>query len=272
MDERERNKFYSTPDATTDDGEYEIEPPDPNVLSAEDRHGQHVAESARQSIDIDEIYREADRNRGAEILEEWVRNFRFRFEPKYLLIATALLVIVLALATLLGFWPAIFTLIMFSVGGLYSYLKWEEGKQQAEAQEKREAVYAERRARLRAQGIIPPAQPVPTSESRTSSTAPTADEADDIWHEPPVREPFRFRFSMQTMLIAMTTACVFFGLIRLLGGPENAAAILGLLAVAGLAMLALGYDPPPAVILGWWFVLALYVLVTIVGAAWVALA
>src|SRR5262249_19563696 len=154
--------------------EYEVEPPDPDVLSAEDRHGQHVAKDARLSIDIDEIYREADRNRGAEIVEQWARNFRFRFEPKHLLIATAALVIVLALATLIGFWPAIFSLAFFAVAGLYSFLKLEEGKQQAEAQEKREALYAERRAKLRAQGMVPASQPLPTSKSATVPAVPSA--------------------------------------------------------------------------------------------------
>jgi hypothetical protein len=272
MDERERNKFYSASDATSDDDDYEVEPPDPDVVSAEDRHGRDVAESARLSIDIDEIYREADRNRGAEILEQWVRNFRFRYQTKHLLIATAVLAIVFALAKLEGFWPALIVLIMFSVGGLYSYLKWEESKQQAEADRKRQELYARRREQLRAQGLRDAGQHVPSNgPAPIPPTLPPSD-ADAMWKEATTREPFRFRFSLRTLIVAMTVAAVFFGLIRILGGPANTATILGFIAVAGLVVHALGYDPPQPVILGWWFVLVLYVLMSILGAVWVALA
>ena len=101
-------------------------------------------------IDIDEIYREAERNRGSEILENWVRNFRFRFQVKHLLIATAVLAIALTLVKLQLFWTALIVLIMVSVAGLYVYLQWEEKKQQAEAERKREELYARRRAQFAA--------------------------------------------------------------------------------------------------------------------------
>jgi len=73
-----------------DDDEYELEAPDPEVIAAEARRDKALLESAREAIDIDAIYREADRNRGAEIIEQWFRNFRFRFQVKHLLIGTAL--------------------------------------------------------------------------------------------------------------------------------------------------------------------------------------
>src|SRR5437016_2985549 len=85
MDDREREFFYSAPKEEADEEEYELDLPDPSVVSAEERHAKEVAESVRASIDIDEIYREAERERGAEILEEWIRNFRFRFQVKHLL-------------------------------------------------------------------------------------------------------------------------------------------------------------------------------------------
>ena len=77
MDERERDRFYTTPDATSDGDEYEVEPPDPDVIGAEERHGRDVAESARMSIDIDEIYREADRNRGRKSSSNGFATFDF---------------------------------------------------------------------------------------------------------------------------------------------------------------------------------------------------
>ena len=90
--------------------------------------------------------------------------------------------------------------------------------------------------------------------------------ATDIWTEPAPPEPFQFRFSMRTLLIAITIAAVSFGLIHVLGGPGPTATILGFMAVAGLLVHALGFEPPQSVILVWWLILALYVVLTIVGA------
>src|SRR5215212_8409186 len=111
MDDRERDKFYTPSDPTVDEGEYELEPLDPTLVSAEKRHAEHVAEQVRASIDIDEVYREAERNRGTEILENWARNFRYRFHIKHLLIATAVVVIALALSKLGFLLPALMILI-----------------------------------------------------------------------------------------------------------------------------------------------------------------
>ena len=164
---------------------------------------------------------------------------------------------------------------MFSVAGLYSYLKWEENKQQVEAERKREELYARRREQLRSQGSSATGQNVEGS-ARTPvppipPTSPPSD-TDDMWTEATRRKPFRLRFSLRTLIVAMTVAAVFFGLVRILGGPANTATILGFIAVTGLVIHALGYDPPQPVILGWWFVLVLYVLISILGAIWVALA
>jgi hypothetical protein len=271
MDERERDKFYSAPDASSDDGEYEVEPPDPDVVSAEDRHGQDVAESARLSIDIDEIYREADRNRGAEIIEQWFRNFHYRFQATHVYIATAVLVVILALAKLEGFWAAIFILLMFSVAGLYSYLKWEENKQQAEADRKRQELYTRRREQLQAKGLVLSGDKhaPPGGSAQAGPTLP-ATEADEMWRETTTHEPFRIRFSLRTLMIAMTVAAVFFGLIRFFGGPASTATLLGFIAVGGLVIHAVGYNPPQSVIIGWWFILVLYILTSILGAIWLA--
>src|SRR5215212_265570 len=148
MDERERDKFYSPPEVIPDDEEYELEAPDPTILSAEKRHAQEVAEQVRVSIDIDEIYREAERSRGTEIIENWVRNFQYRFQVKHLLIATAVVAIALTIAKLGYFVPAFMILILGSAAALYLYLNWQERKQQAEAYQKRQELYAKRREQL----------------------------------------------------------------------------------------------------------------------------
>lgn len=266
MDERERDKFYAPSDPTPDD-EYELEPLDPAVVSAEKRHAKEVVEQVRASIDIDEVYREAERNRGTEILENWARNFKYRFHIKHLLIATAVLVIAIALAKLGYLVFAVTILVIGSITGLYFYLNWQERKQQAEAYEKRQELYAQRRKRLQAKGgesvDDEPLEPIELTPPPVSSSP---SEAADMWEESPAPEPMRIRFSLRSLMIAMTVAAVSLGMIHYLGGPGPTATILGLIAFAGLVIVALGFEPAQALILGWWFILLLYVVLTIAGA------
>jgi hypothetical protein len=264
MDERDRDKFYSPPNAAGDDEELELEPLDPAIVNAEQRRAQEVAEQVRASIDIDDVYREADRNRSEEIVENWIRNFKFRPQIKHIAYATAALTVLIAVSSLGPFFPTFAILTICCVGGLYVYLSWQDQKQQAEAYEKREAMYAQRRQQMQPRVAATSAEPEEPIEEPVAARRPAA--APDIWTEPAPPEPFQFRFSMRTLLIAITIAAVSFGLIHVLGGPRPTATILGFMAVAGLLVHALGFEPPQPVILVWWLILALYVVLTIVGA------
>jgi hypothetical protein len=95
---------------------------------------------------------------------------------------------------------------------------------------------------------------------------------DEIWQEATAGEPVWFRFSLRELIIAMTTAAVILGMMRLLGGPASTATVLGFVALIGLIIHALGFEPPQLVILGWWFILVMYVLLSIFAAVWSGLA
>ena len=226
-------------------------------------------EAIESRIDIDEIYREAERNRGSEILENWVRNFRFRFQVKHLLIATAVLAIALTLVKLQYFWTTLIVLIMLSVAGLYVYLQLEEKKQQAEAERKREELYARRRAQFAAKtsGHV-----VGTPEAPAAATLPEIPQlpnvVDQAWLEAREKQAFRFQFSLRELILTMTVAAIVLGMIRLLGSPATTASVLGFVALLGLIILAAGYEPPQIVVLGWWFTVLLYVAVSIFAAFW----
>ena len=139
MDDRDREKLYSAPEpADDDDLELELEPPD---TAADERRKQATMASIAARIDIDEVYREADHDRGGEIMENWLRNFRFRFQVKHLLIATAVIAIALTLAKFQLFWTALIVLVMLSVFGLYVYIQTQERKHQAEVDRKRDALF-----------------------------------------------------------------------------------------------------------------------------------
>ena len=121
MDDRDREKFYVAPETPADDDdlELELEPPD---IEADERRKRAALATIAARIDIDEVYREADRDRGGEIMENWLRNFRFRFQVKHLLIATAVIAIALTLAKFQLFWTALIVLVMLSVFALYVYI------------------------------------------------------------------------------------------------------------------------------------------------------
>jgi len=263
MDERDREKFYSREETPSDDDEYELDLPDPVV---EENRRKAARESVDPTIDIDDIYRESDRDRGAEIIENWVSNFRYQYRHEHLLIATAVLALVVALATLEILWTALILLFVATVFGLYSYLKWEESKQQEEAARKREIVYAKRRAKLaaRASGHAVGTPEIPEEEPPGRQQA-TANE--EPAPQAPAKPEFQFRFSLREAAIAFTVATVALGVFQIAGGAGFTATVFGAVALIGLIVLATSYSPPPVVLLGWWLSLLLYVFTTMLAAA-----
>ncbi len=275
MDPRDRDKFYSKSDDEDDDADYELEPPDAAVTAAAEQRGKEVIEASRADIDIDEIYRDAGQNRSDEILDGLLKNFklRFRFQISHLLILTAVAAIVLTLAKLQMLGVAVFLLIAFSVAGLFFYLQMQERKAEEEATKRREEMYARRRAQMQktsgggapAAGSEHPLGPLPAAGRTTVAS-------EDTWEAPMPLEGFRFRFSMAELLIAMTTAALVFGLVHVLGSPSNTATVLGFVALIGLIVHAIGVEPPSIVVLGWWFVLVLYVCLSILAAVFPTIA
>lgn len=268
MDDRDRDRFYTAPNKPSDDDdgdELELEPLDPTIVNAEQRRAKEIAEAVRISVNIDDIYRDAERSRGAEMLENWLKNFRFQFQTKHLLIATALLAIALTLSQLGLFWPAVMAVVMLSVAGLYSYLHLQDRKHQEEADRRRDELYKRRRELFRQQQANAAGKPTTPVELSPTPSATPLSVSDDIWAEPKPKTPFRFQFSLRTLIIAISAAAVLLGVMRLLGGPGPTAVILGFIAVTGLIAHALGFEAPAPLILGWWLILVLYVVLSIVS-------
>ncbi len=143
-DDIDRDRIY-TADVEDDDAELELEPPDAEVLAAEERRAQEAIDATMMSVDIDEIYRDADRRDGDEFLDKWARDFRFQFQVKHLLIATAVLAIALTLWRLELLGTTLAILFMLSIAGAYLYVQWQEKKQQQEADRRRREMYARQR-------------------------------------------------------------------------------------------------------------------------------
>jgi hypothetical protein len=236
------------------------------VLAAEELRAKAAIEETKMAIDIDEIYRQANRERGGEILEDWVRNFHFRFQIKHLLIGTAVLAIVLTLAKLQFLGTTLVILVMLSVAGLYLYLQWQEKKQRDEADRRREELYARRRAHL--EKTTGAATEDDDFYADHKAPAPLPNEVDEAWQKAMAGEKFRFRFSLRQLLAAMVVSALIMGLVQAMGGPANAAILLGFVALGGLVIHAVGVEPPQILVLGWWLVLVMYVLLSIVAAIW----
>jgi len=273
MDDTQREKNSGAPSEQPEEGDYELEPPDAEVLAAEERRAREAIEASNMAIDIDEIYRDLNQDHGREILESWWLNFRFRFQVKHLLIGTALLAIGLALYRLELLRTAILLLVMVSVIGLYLYLQWQEKKQQDEAARRWRAMYERRREYLERKLRPNAERDLARADAASRSAIPP--EAFDSAMEPHaqnVRPPFRFQFSMLELMAVMSAAAIILAVVHVVGGPSNAATVLGLLALLGLVIHAMGFEPPEVVVLGWWLILLLYVVLSVAAFMWSGLA
>jgi hypothetical protein len=266
-DDLDRDKFYTS---DGDDGdEYELEGPDPEVLAAEQRRKDETIAALGHSIDINEIYRDEEHSRSSEILHDWVKSFRggLRFQVKHMLIATAVVAIGLTLWRLELLWTSLVLLVMFSIVGVYLYLQWKEKQHHDEVAARRQEMYARRRAALHNPGALENAA---TDPSQRAPLPPLADEVDRAWQEAMKGQEFRFQFSLAQMMLTMMGAAVVLGFVSILGA-QNAATLLGLVALIGLVAHAAGYQPPPIVALGWWLLLLFYVLLSFATVVWNAM-
>jgi hypothetical protein len=269
MDDATREKFYAPGgDEWGDDGvEYELEPPDEEVLALEKRRAREDIVASELAIDVDEIYREMDGRAKLDFSGERGQ-FRFQFQVKHLLIATAVLAVILTLVRIeiFGGLAALVTLAV--AGGALAYFelqqqhRWKEAQRRFQEKYERRRQFFERRAHASPSSSSSSKEEVTIYDDLSFGGSPGYAE----WNAdapPTPAKPFRFQFSLQQMLIATTMAAVLFALIHLVGGPRNAASMLGMIALVGLVAHALGADPPEIVVLGWWMVLVLYIVLSL---------
>lgn len=159
-DDLDRDKMYTSRASGADDdddADLELEPLDPELVAAEERRAAAAIEVHRSAIDVDAVYREFEANRDSEIVREWMdrlRNLRFQFGTRHLLILTAIVAVLVVLSMWMGTGTVIMVGIMLGVAGLTLLLKLEENKYQEEADRRRQKMYAERRAaQARANGL-----------------------------------------------------------------------------------------------------------------------
>ena len=225
------------------DDEYELEPVDPEILEHERQRGEQKTRQAESTVDVDEAYSESEPTDPIT----WDDLQRFRFTTRHLLIATALLSVFLTLRELLGNCLGWFIAGTGTLAAGWYFVLSKERRERLVRDLRREEVgqrvAAERGVKIGV-GKLPPEGAA--DEPRVA-----------------VGPAFRFSFSLKEMFGALTVAAVLFALVRGLGGANNAAMLLGLIALAGLVVHLIGFDPPAVIVLGWWLLLVLYIVVSL---------
>lgn len=226
-----------------DDGlDYELEPPDEDVVRLARRRASEDVAEAERSIDVDAVYRELQ-GRGAEDAA-WEPS-DFRFGVRELLIATGVV------ALLLGVWrvgllgPGAFAgfiaVSLIGLGAAHTYLAWRERR-------RHEVLIARQRYELaKARGDLDdgeaPAPPPPT-------LGPAWDELKTTLRD-------TLRFGVRELLLLTVFVALLMVPVRFLGAGATAA-LVGLTVLAGLALQAADFELPRPVVLVWWLLILAY--------------
>ncbi|QDU87513.1 hypothetical protein Pla175_08750 [Pirellulimonas nuda] len=235
-------------DADAEDGdEYELEAPDQAIIEGERLRAEHDIRKASAAIDINDAYKRLE----DDPLNLPDEGFQYRFQIKHLLIATGLIAVFISLAKLQGAAVAAITLTFMLLVTGHLYISWQERARERRADRMRRA------DRIRRQGVA-------DGLSEAEIEEEIGEELDD---EPDEKVPVRLQFSLKHLMIAMTVTPLLLGLIVVTGGAQVLAMLIGLVALAGLIANVLGYEPPPNVAIGWWGLLLVYVLYSVVAPA-----
>lgn len=234
-------------------GEYELEPVDPEI----DRQAQDRIKAdallAEANLGIDQV--DDDRHR-REDLDDLLSGFKFRFQVKHMLMATAALAVFLSVRQLIGSSFAAFLLVLVAaLASANGYLAWRDREREALLAAKRQRLVEAARKADPVGGVDGVGEPSGT-DADNGDEGGTDDEARDEtiggWAMP------RLQFSVGEVLIAMTAAAVTLGLLGYFS-VTALAAVLGLLAISGLVAFALGYETPRIVTLAWSIAMLLYI-------------
>jgi len=234
-----------------DDGEeLELEPVDQDILEHERQRTLRQSRKAEDSIDINDVYREDNTNDPFEISDLK----QFRFSIRHLLILTAFVSVTMALTRLTGACNAIVISFSLTIAASWWYVVQQERRQKHELEIRKQKMKVQVAAQRAAED----------GDLSVTTPSPVPDEIS--FDPPPKQSAFRFAFSMKQLMGAFTVAAVVLGLVYQVGGADNAAVLLGSIALLGLAMHAVGFDPPDAIVLSWWILLVLYIFVSIMAA------
>lgn len=225
------------------DEELELEPVDPEILEYQRQQVQRKTRELEDRVDVEELFEGIEQEDAftAEDLKQ------FRFSIRHLLILTAVTAVVLTIAKLTDGCMAIFISAVIALASGWWLVTRKEKQQALERQQRKERM----KARIAAQRA---------SEDGTPESGLSGSNDESPSYSRSIRD-FKFNFSLKQLLGVMAVVAFTLGLIRIMGGTEYAAMLLGFIALGGLLLHALGLEPPPIVVLGWWLLLFLYIVI-----------
>ena len=232
------------------DDDLELEPVDPDILEHERLRTQRKIRDVEDRVDIDELV--APETQVDPYSFDDLK--KFRFSIRHLMIATAVCALLLTLYIRL---EGYMTMLVGGCAalGVGWWLVLRKERQQTLARQKLTEQMKERIAAQRAAEDGKPLEPNQLAQAASDIRAMDAKPA------------FSFSFSMQQLMATFAIVAVALGLSQwLAGGLENAALLLGFIALAGLALHALGVELPPIIVLGWWMLLVLYLFIGLIAA------
>lgn len=142
-DEFDRQTFYrgQDPDADNED-DYEIEPPDEEVIAGAKRRAEEAVAHASKAVDLDELYKDHT-DTAINDIQDYLKDVRFQFGVKHLLMAMTALAVVFVLGRiLLGGWGTVLLIFMFAaLAGAYGWITWQENIRYREWEAKRDELY-----------------------------------------------------------------------------------------------------------------------------------
>lgn len=148
-DQFDRETFYRGEDPEAESEEdYELMPPDEDVIEGEKRRAAETMSHASKAVDLNELYDEESLI-GTDELEDYIKQMRFRFGTKHLLLAMTLLAVVFAVGRyVLGGYGAVLVVLTFlALAGAYTWITWQENQRRAEWERKRDELYRRHRER-----------------------------------------------------------------------------------------------------------------------------
>jgi hypothetical protein len=242
--------------STVEDDEYEVEPPDAEVLERQRRETQvevtRAGEAAKVQQLEDEMHSRAD-------VDFDFSGWRFQFTTRHLLILMTVVAVAISIAKVVPV-GAIFAflvmgLLVFLIG-IHSYLAYQENRRLEELSARRKKLVAQARG-----------QSMYDAPLEDAALAEGGEPVESFVRQLTSRPPWRLQFSMRELMIGMTIAAVACGLFQIVP-PVAVASTLGLLTVAGVFLYVAGYQPPAPILAGWWIMLGLYVLTSVASVLW----
>ncbi|WP_442484199.1 hypothetical protein [Aeoliella sp. SH292] len=141
-DEFDRQTFYRGQDPEADDeDEYELEPPDEEIIAGAKRRADEAIAEASNTVDINELYRDHD-DTAINDLQDYLKDFKFQFGTKHLLWAMTALAVVFVLGQFVFGYGALFVILTFlALAGAYGWITWKEKIRYQEWEAKRDELY-----------------------------------------------------------------------------------------------------------------------------------